>query len=65
MKLFIFTPAGTAQFFGHLGLPPSPAYLVMAVEIAGGAALILGAWARAVALLPTPALRSPACQRLA
>lgn len=51
VKLFIFTPAGTAGFFGSLGLPPALAYLVIAAEVVGGVALILGVWTRAVALL--------------
>jgi putative oxidoreductase len=54
LKLFVFTPAGTAQFFGSLGLPPALAYGVIAAEIAGGVALILGFHARwaALALIP-------------
>lgn len=54
LKLFVFTPAGTAQFFGSLGLPPALAYLTIAAEIAGGIALILGFHARwaALALIP-------------
>lgn len=56
VKLFIFTPAGTAQFFGSLGLPPVLAYLVILAEIAGSVALVLGVWTRAVALLLTPVL---------
>jgi putative oxidoreductase len=54
LKLFAFTPAGTAQFFGSLGLPPFLAYLVIAVEVLGGLALILGLGTRvaAVALIP-------------
>ncbi|NIX78145.1 DoxX family protein [Microvirga terricola] len=54
LKIFVFTPAGTAQFFGSLGLPPALAYLVILAEAAGGAALILGfltRWA-ALALIP-------------
>jgi putative oxidoreductase len=54
LKLFVFTPAGTAQFFGSLGLPPVLAYLTILVEIAGGVALIVGfhtRWA-ALALIP-------------
>jgi len=50
-KFFIFTPAGTAAFFGSLGLPPALAYLVMAVETLGGIALILGVWTRPVAII--------------
>lgn len=56
LKLFVFTPAGTAQFFASLGLPPALAYLVMAGEFFGGLALILGIYARWVALLLTPIL---------
>ena len=33
LKFFVFTPAGTAKFFGSVGLPPELAYLVMAAEI--------------------------------
>lgn len=54
VKLFVFTPAGTAQFFGSVGLPPSLAYLVMAAEVVGAAALIVGVWPRVVALGLTP-----------
>lgn len=42
LKIFVFTPAGTAQFFGSLGLPPALAYVTIAVEVVGGGALILG-----------------------
>ncbi len=56
VKLFIFTPAGTAGFFGKLGLPPALAYLVMTAEVIGGVALILGVWTRVVALALTPIL---------
>ncbi|KAK0351054.1 hypothetical protein LTR94_026516, partial [Friedmanniomyces endolithicus] len=41
LKVFVFTPAGTAQFFGSLGLPPALAYVTMAWEVLGGLALIL------------------------
>ena len=56
LKFFVFTPAGTAQFFGKLGLPPALAYLVMTAEVVGAVALILGIWARLVALALTPIL---------
>jgi putative oxidoreductase len=36
LKIFVFTPAGTAGFFGSIGLPPALAYLVMTVEVLGG-----------------------------
>jgi putative oxidoreductase len=56
LKLFVFTPAGTAKFFGSLGLPPELAYLVMTAEVLGGIALILGLWTRIVAIAVTPVL---------
>lgn len=54
LKVFVFTPAGAAKFFGSLGLPPELAYLTIAAEVIGGAALILGVFTRwvAVALIP-------------
>ena len=54
LKLFVFTPAGTVQFFGSLGLPGALAYLVILAEIVGGLALIAGVYSRiaAVALIP-------------
>lgn len=56
LKLFVFTPAGTAQFFGSVGLPPALAYVTIAAEVLGGIALILGVWTRVVAILLTPIL---------
>jgi putative oxidoreductase len=56
LKLVVFTPAGTAKFFGSVGLPPELAYVVMAAEIAAGIALILGVFTRWVALASTPIL---------
>lgn len=56
LKLFVFTPAGTAGFFGSLGLPGGLAYIVILAEIAGGLALIAGIWSRVVALALTPIL---------
>ncbi|MBI3434923.1 MAG: DoxX family protein [Proteobacteria bacterium] len=56
VKIFVFTPAGAAKFFGSLGLPPELAYVVIAWELAGGLALILGVWARAAALALIPVL---------
>ena len=54
LKYFVFTPVGTAQFFG--GLPPALAYLTMLVELAAGAALVLGVWTRLAALAAVPVL---------
>lgn len=56
LKLFVFTPAGTAKFFGSLGLPGELAYLVIAGEVLGGIALILGVWTRYAALAGIPIL---------
>jgi putative oxidoreductase len=56
LKVFVFTPAGAAQFFDSLGLPPSLAYLTIAVEVAGGVALILGIFTRWVAIALVPVL---------
>jgi putative oxidoreductase len=56
LKFFVFTPAGTAKFFGSLGLPPELAYLIIAVETVGAIALILGLWTRIAAVLLIPVL---------
>lgn len=56
LKLLVFTPAGTAKFFGSLGFPPELAYLVMTVEVLSGIALILGVWTRYAALAGVPVL---------
>jgi putative oxidoreductase len=56
LKIFVFTPAGTAGFFGSIGLPPALAYLVMTAEVLGGIALIFGLWTRVVAVALTPIL---------
>jgi len=54
LKFFVFTLAGTAQFFGSLGLPEFLAYVVFAAEAVGGLALIVGFRVRlvSVALIP-------------
>ncbi len=56
LKILVFTPAGTAKFFGSVGLPPELAYVVMTAEVLAAIALILGIWTRVVALLATPIL---------
>jgi putative oxidoreductase len=56
LKFFVFTPAGTAAFFGKIGLPPALAYVIMSAELVGGIALIFGVWTRLAALLLTPIL---------
>ncbi len=56
LKVFVFTPAGTAGYFGSLGLPAWLAYATIAWEILGAVALIVGIWPRAVALALIPIL---------
>jgi len=56
LKIFVFTPAGTAKFFGSVGLPGGLAYVVIAAEVLAGIALILGIWTRVVAIAATPIL---------
>ncbi|WP_024508312.1 DoxX family protein [Bradyrhizobium sp. ARR65] len=56
LKILVFTPAGTAKFFGSVGLPPELAYVIMTAEVLAAIALILGIWTRVVALLATPIL---------
>lgn len=56
LKLFVFTPAGTAKFFASVGVPAELAYVTIAAEILGGIALILGVWTRLAAVALTPVL---------
>jgi putative oxidoreductase len=56
LKVFVFTPAGAAQFFGSLGLPPALAYFTILVETLGGLALIAGFYTRWAALALVPVL---------
>jgi putative oxidoreductase len=56
LKFFVFTPEGTAKFFGSVGLPPALAYVTIAAEVVGGLALILGVYTRAVSLALVPIL---------
>ena len=56
LKLFVYTPAGTAQFFGSLGLPPALGYLTILWELVGAVALILGIWPRVAAIAVIPIL---------
>jgi len=54
LKLFVFTPAGTAGYFKSLGLPGWLAYVTIVAEVLGAAALLLGVWPRFVALALVP-----------
>lgn len=56
LKVFTFTIPGTVSFFESIGYPGFFAYLVIAGEIGGGIALLLGAWTRPIALLLLPIL---------
>ncbi len=56
LKIFVFTPAGTAGFFASLGLPGWLAYVTMAWEVIGAVALILGVFPRLVAIVMIPVL---------
>lgn len=51
LKLFVFTPAGTAGFFQSIGLPGPLAYLVILAEVGGGLALLAGFKTRIVAAI--------------
>lgn len=60
LKWFVFTLPGTAQFFQSVGLPGWMAYPVFAAELAGGAMLLLGLYARQVSLALLPLLLAAA-----
>jgi putative oxidoreductase len=54
LKLFVFTLAGTAQYFASVGYPAFLAYPVFCTELLGGTALILGIYSRQVSLILVP-----------
>ena len=56
LKPLVFSFAGTAQYFESVGIPGALVGPVFAAEIAIGAALILGLYARQAALLSLPIL---------
>lgn len=56
LKVLTFGVAGTVGYFQSIGYPGVLAFLVIAGEIGGGVALILGVWPRAIALLMVPIL---------
>jgi putative oxidoreductase len=64
LKVFTFTVPGTVGYFQSLGFPGVFAYLVIAGEILGGIALILGVWTRAVSLLALPILIGATLQHI-
>ena len=50
LKIFVFTIPGFVGFFASMGLPAILAYGVIALELVGGVALILGIYASWVAV---------------
>lgn len=56
LKVLVFTPAGTVGYFQSLGLPGFFAYVIILIELVAAAALILGVFARWVALAMIPEL---------
>lgn len=56
LKVFVFTPSGTAQFFSSVGLPGFIAYPVILLEVLGGVALLVGFYSRWVAIALFPIL---------
>jgi putative oxidoreductase len=56
LKVFVFTVPGTVGFFESIGYPGFFAYLVIAGELLGGLALILGVRVRLAALAMIPIL---------
>ena len=60
LKLFVFTLPGTVQYFVSIGFPGFLAYPVFAAELLGGIALLLGVYARQVALALVPVMAAAA-----
>ena len=56
LKWLVFTLPGTAQYFQGIGYPGWVAYPVFAIELLGGVALVLGVYARQVALALVPVM---------
>lgn len=56
LKLFVFTLPGTAQYFVGIGFPGWFAYPLFAAELLGGLAIVLGLYARQVALVLSPVM---------
>ena len=55
-KWRVDTPAAVAEYFKTLGLPGRFAFLTIAVELLGGASLILGVYPRYAAILLMPTM---------
>lgn len=64
LKYLVFTPEGTARFFESIGLPGPLGYLVIAAEVLGGIALLVGYRTSVVALALVPILFGSALPHL-
>ncbi|MEO0393967.1 MAG: DoxX family protein [Pseudomonadota bacterium] len=64
LKVFVFTIPGTVAFFESIGYPGFMAYGVIAAEVLGGVALILGLQVRAVSLAMVPVMVGATLQHL-
>ena len=60
LKVLVFTLPGAAKFFESVGLPGVLVYPVVAAELLGGAAILLGLYGRQVSLLLAPILAAAA-----
>ncbi|ENV46123.1 hypothetical protein P255_01350 [Acinetobacter brisouii CIP 110357] len=56
LKIFVFTPAGTAKFFESVGVPGWMAYVTITWEFLGAIALLVGFKPRLAALALIPVL---------
>lgn len=56
LKLLVFTLPGTARYFVSIGFPGWIAYPLFAIELLGGTAIVLGVYARQVALALAPVM---------
>jgi len=56
LKVLVFTLPGAAKFFDSVGLPGWMVYPVVAAEILGGLAILLGFYGRQASLLLAPVL---------
>lgn len=56
LKIFVFTLPGTVGFFASQGFPGWSAYPVVAIELLGGVALVIGLGSRLAALAALPVL---------
>lgn len=54
LKVRVFTIPGTVSYFRSLGLPGWFAYVTIAAELGGAAALLFGIWPRYAALVLVP-----------